>query len=54
MIHAIVAYVALSNLLGTNLFVYSAMVIATYFLFQLLYYQVTKKMYERAVINSFK
>ncbi|MDP1421075.1 ABC transporter permease [Peribacillus simplex] len=54
MIHAIVAYVALSNLLESNLFVYSAMVIATYFLFQLLYYQVTKKMYERAVINSFK
>ncbi|MEC0274466.1 ABC transporter permease [Peribacillus frigoritolerans] len=53
-IHAIVAYVALSNLLGSNLFVYSAMVIATYFLFQLLYYQVTKKMYERAVINSIK
>ncbi|CAH0294116.1 ABC transporter permease [Peribacillus sp. Bi134] len=54
MLHAIVAYVALSNLLGSNLFVYSAMVIATYFLFQLLYYQVTKKMYERAVINSIK
>ncbi|MFE4704260.1 hypothetical protein [Peribacillus simplex] len=54
MIHAIIAYVALSNLLGFNLFVYSAMVIATYFLFQLLYYQVTKKMYERAVINSIK
>lgn len=54
MIHAIVAYVALSNLLGSNLFVYSAMVIATYFLFQLLYYQVTKKVYERAVINSIK
>ncbi|MFS0763280.1 FtsX-like permease family protein [Peribacillus sp. 1P06PB] len=54
MIHAIVAYVALSNLLGSNLFVYSAIVIATYFLFQLLYYQVTKKMYERAVINSIK
>lgn len=53
-IHAIVAYVALSNLLGSNLFVYSAMVIATYFLFQLLYYQVTKKMYGRAVINSIK
>ncbi|MGM1031354.1 MAG: hypothetical protein ACQEXK_02695 [Bacillota bacterium] len=53
-IHAIVAYVALSNLLGSNLFVYSAMVIATYFLFQLLYYQVTKKMYERAVIHSIK
>ncbi|MGE8022650.1 FtsX-like permease family protein [Peribacillus frigoritolerans] len=53
-IHAIVAYVALSNLLGSNLFAYSAMVIATYFLFQLLYYQVTKKMYERAVINSIK
>nr|WP_318262366.1 FtsX-like permease family protein [Peribacillus simplex] len=53
-IHAIVAYVALSNLLESNLFVYSAMVIATYFLFQLLYYQVTKKMYERAVINSIK
>ncbi|MDF9762285.1 MULTISPECIES: FtsX-like permease family protein [Peribacillus] len=54
MIHAIIAYVALSNLLGSNLFVYSAMVIGTYFLFQLLYYQVTKKMYERAVINSIK
>ncbi|MCK1983809.1 MULTISPECIES: FtsX-like permease family protein [Peribacillus] len=54
MIHAIVAYVALSNLLGSNLFVYSAIVIATYFLFQLLYYQVTKKMYERAVIKSIK
>ncbi|MED3790279.1 ABC transporter permease [Peribacillus frigoritolerans] len=53
-IHAIVAYVALSNLLESNLFVYSSMVIATYFLFQLLYYQVTKKMYERAVINSIK
>ncbi|TKG97764.1 hypothetical protein FC682_26990 [Peribacillus simplex] len=54
MIHALVAYVALSNLLGSNLYAYSAMVIATYFLFQLLYYQVTKKMYERAVINSIK
>lgn len=53
-IHAIVAYVALSNLLESNLFVYSAMVITTYFLFQLLYYQVTKKMYERAVIHSIK
>ncbi|PCD05075.1 peptide ABC transporter permease [Peribacillus simplex] len=53
-IHAIVAYVALSNLLESNLFVYSSMVIATYFLFQLLYYQVTKKIYERAVINSIK
>ncbi|MGN7397574.1 FtsX-like permease family protein [Peribacillus frigoritolerans] len=53
-IHAIVAYVALSNLLGSNLFAYSVMVIATYFLFQLLYYQVTKKIYERAVINSIK
>ncbi|WP_375088383.1 FtsX-like permease family protein [Peribacillus sp. RS7] len=54
MMHAIVAYVALSNLLGSNLFGYSAMVIATYFLLQLLYYQVTKKMYERAVINAIK
>ncbi|MFH0066518.1 FtsX-like permease family protein [Peribacillus sp. NPDC056705] len=54
MTHAIIAYVALSNLLGSNLFVYSAMVIGMYFLFQLLYYQVTKKMYERAVINSIK
>ncbi|MEY8731945.1 FtsX-like permease family protein [Peribacillus frigoritolerans] len=54
LIHAIVAYVALSNLLESNLFVYSSMVIATYFLFQLLYYQVTKKIYERAVINSIK
>ncbi|MGG3480627.1 ABC transporter permease [Peribacillus frigoritolerans] len=53
-IHAIVAYVALSNLLESNLFVYSSMVIATYFLFQLLYYQSTKKIYERAVINSIK
>ncbi|MGE7185326.1 ABC transporter permease [Peribacillus sp. NPDC006672] len=54
MIHAIVAYVSLSNLLGSNLFGYSVMVIGTYFLFQMLYYQVTKRMYERAVINTIK
>ncbi|MGE7762079.1 FtsX-like permease family protein [Peribacillus sp. NPDC097895] len=52
MIHAIFAYMALSNLLGSNLFGYSSIVIATYFLLQLLYYQITKRMYERAVINT--
>ncbi|MET3318322.1 UNVERIFIED_ORG: putative ABC transport system permease protein [Peribacillus simplex] len=54
MIHAIVAFVALSNLLGSNLLGYSAIVIGTYFLLQLLYYQVTKIMYERAVISTIK
>ncbi|MGG4268085.1 hypothetical protein [Peribacillus simplex] len=54
MIHAIVAYVSLSNLLGSNLFGYSVMVIGTYFLFQMLYYQITNRMYERAVINTIK
>ncbi|MFE4349767.1 FtsX-like permease family protein [Peribacillus butanolivorans] len=53
-VHAIFAFVALSNLLGSNLLGYSALVIGTYFLFQLLYYQATKRMYERAVISMIK
>lgn len=53
-VHAIFAFVALSNLLGSNLLGYSAIVIGTYFLFQLLYYQATKRMYERAVISTIK
>ncbi|MFI8492173.1 FtsX-like permease family protein [Peribacillus butanolivorans] len=53
-VHAIFAFVALSNLLGSNLLGYSAIVIGTYFLLQLLYYQVTKIMYERAVISTIK
>ncbi|MED3687333.1 ABC transporter permease [Peribacillus butanolivorans] len=53
-VHAIFAFVALSNLLGSNLLGYSAIVIGTYFLFQLLYYQATKSMYERAVISTIK
>ncbi|MGW6299393.1 FtsX-like permease family protein [Peribacillus butanolivorans] len=53
-VHAIFAFVALSNLLGSDLLGYSALVIGTYFLFQLLYYQATKRMYERAVISTIK
>ncbi|MEC1438071.1 ABC transporter permease [Bacillus sonorensis] len=51
-IHAAFAYKALSNMLKSNLFFSAAIVIGIYFIFQAVYYLVTRKVYERAVLKN--
>ncbi|MED2977349.1 ABC transporter permease [Bacillus swezeyi] len=51
-IHAAFAYKALSNMLGSNLFFSAVIVIGVYFIFQAIYYMITRKVYERAVLKN--
>ncbi|MDO3659754.1 ABC transporter permease [Bacillus sp. C28GYM-DRY-1] len=50
-IHAGFAYAALSNMLNSNLFLEAVIVIFIYFVFQAVYYIVTRHMYKRAVLQ---
>ncbi|MCY9374576.1 FtsX-like permease family protein [Bacillus sp. T17B1] len=50
-IHAGFAYAALSNMLNSNLFLEAVIVIFIYFVFQAVYYIVTRHMYNRAVLQ---
>ncbi|MDO8226827.1 ABC transporter permease [Bacillus cabrialesii] len=50
-IHAGFAYVALSNMLNSNLFFEAVLVIFIYFVFQAVYYLVTRRIYKRAVLQ---
>ncbi|WP_024122960.1 FtsX-like permease family protein [Bacillus halotolerans] len=50
-IHAGFAYVALSNMLNANLFLEAVIVIFIYFVFQAVYYIVTRHIYKRAVLQ---
>lgn len=50
-IHAGFAYAALSNMLNSNLFLEAVIVIFIYFVFQALYYIVTRHIYKRAVLQ---
>ncbi|ADM39434.1 ABC transporter permease [Bacillus spizizenii ATCC 6633 = JCM 2499] len=50
-IHAGFAYAALSNMLNSNLFLEAVIVIFIYFVFQAVYYIVTRHIYKRAVLQ---
>ncbi|AUZ27973.1 ABC transporter permease [Bacillus subtilis] len=50
-IHAGFAYAALSNMLNSNLFFEAVLVIFIYFVFQAVYYLVTRRIYKRAVLQ---
>ncbi|MDR4433116.1 ABC transporter permease [Bacillus tequilensis] len=50
-IHAGFAYAALSNMLNSNLFLEAVLVICIYFVFQAVYYLVTRRIYKRAVLR---
>ncbi|NPC94255.1 FtsX-like permease family protein [Bacillus sp. WMMC1349] len=51
-IHAGFAYKALSNMLNSNLLFSAVIVIGIYFAFQAVYYLLTRKIYERAVLRN--
>ena len=51
-IHAAFAYIALSNMLYSSLVVPSLLVIGIYFVFQVVYYVITRAIYERNVLRG--
>lgn len=51
-IHAAFAYIALSNMLYSSLVVPSLLVIGIYFVFQVVYYFITRAIYERNVLRG--
>lgn len=53
-VHALFAYIALSNLLAANLTRYAALVIGIYFILQLSYYLITRKLYAKSVTNDIR